>query len=141
MKKVFFLAAFGVMVLVKASFVEGRILPRFKATKKSSTGIVNKLSVKAHLRSDRKALIVTFSNLNKVQNVFYSFMYEGNGIDQGVNGSLDSSLGDTVTRELLFGTCSSGVCRYHGDLKNMKLEVTSDLPSGKRVIKRFRVRI
>lgn len=140
MKNIVIIAVFFLSLCI-APAIHARMLPRFRPSAKTNVTVVNKLVVKAKLRSDRKALIVNFYNLNKVNGVFYSFTYQTNGIEQGVNGSLDSSQGDSLIRELLFGTCSSGVCRYHGGLSNMRLEVTSDLPSGKRVVKRFRVKI
>lgn len=87
------------------------------------------------------ALIVNFNNLQKARQVFYTLSYQSDGVDQGVAGTIDASMGNNLTRELLFGTCSSGVCRYHQNLADMKLEVTSELASGKKTLKRFRVRI
>ncbi len=121
--------------------VEAKILPRFKTVRKAGGAVATGALVSARLRSDRQALLTTFSNLQRVNNITYTLMYQTNGVDQGVSGSLDSSAGNSVSRELLFGTCSSGVCRYHGNITNMKFEVVSELPNGKRVIKRFKVRI
>lgn len=120
--------------------VEARLLPRFQNTSKSGGGVVGPYA-SARLRGDRLALVLTVGNLQKATNAVYTFMYQTAGVDQGVSGSLDSSSGNTVTRELLFGTCSSGVCRYHENLTNMKLEVNFELPNGKHLIKRFKVRI
>lgn len=112
-----------------------RLLPRFRGVKKTVGS-----SVSARLRGDRKALNVSFSNLKKARNVMYILMYQTNGKDEGVSGSIDLS-SDSTTRELLFGTCSSGVCRYHTSITNMKLEVTSEMTSGKKTLKRFRIRV
>lgn len=132
----FFLMSF--IVIVK---VEARLLPRFQSKGGSRGVIYSGLIVSPRLRSDRKALVVGFSNLQKVKNVTYTLIYQTNGKDEGVSGSVDSSSGNSLSRELLFGTCSSGVCRYHANIANMKLEILSELPSGKKSIKRFRVRI
>jgi len=121
--------------------VEARLLPRFQNARRVTGKVSLGASVSPKLRGDRLALIVTFGNIQKVASVTYTLMYQTDGVDQGVSGSLDSSAGNSVTRELLFGTCSSGVCRYHGNINSMKLEVVSELSSGKRVIKRFRVRV
>lgn len=139
MKKITTFAILIIIFLFISTGVEARLLPRFLG--RSSGSVASGLVVSPRLRSDRLALIVTLSNLNKVNSAFYSLIYQSNGIEQGVNGSLDSSQGNSVTRELLFGTCSSGVCRYQENLSNMTFEVTSELPSGKRVLRRFRVRI
>lgn len=141
MKKIILLAL--ILFLVSAvSNVEAKLLPRFQQTSKSTGRVFSSsLVVSARLRPDRRALLVYFSNLNKVTALNYTLMYQTNGKDEGVSGTMDMSSGNVASRELLFGTCSTAVCRYHENLTNMKLEVTSTLPSGKQTIKRFRVRI
>lgn len=133
-----------VVFLLKINVVEAKLLPRFQtgsgaAAKK--TYIASGLVVSARLRPDRKALNVYFSNISKVTSLTYTLMYQTNGKDEGVSGSMDSSSGNSASRELVFGTASAGVYRYHTNLTNMKLEVTSTLPSGKQTVKRFRVKI
>ncbi|TSC53828.1 MAG: Uncharacterized protein LiPW16_291 [Microgenomates group bacterium LiPW_16] len=96
--------------------------------------------VSPKLRGDRLALIVNFGSLSRVTSVSYTLSYNTNGIPQGVVGTITPTQ-DTTQRELLFGTCSAGVCRYHTNLTNMKFVVTSNLKSGKRAIKTFRVKI
>ncbi len=139
MKKIIYFATLFLFLLFFTP-VEARLLPRFQNVKRGSGGS-SEAYVSARLRGDRLALIVIFGNLQKVTNTTYILMYQTNGVDQGVSGSLDSSSGNTVTRELLFGTCSSGTCRYHAHITNMKLEVTIDLPNGKHILKRFKVRV
>ena len=122
--------------------VEAKLLPRFTNTSKSvgqrivSSGLI----VSPKLRFDRQALILTLSNLNKVKSVTYTLMYQTNGVDQGAQGTLDSSSGQSVLRELLFGTCSD-VCRYHSNITNMKLEIITELPSGKQTMRRYRIKV
>jgi len=116
-------------------------LPRFTKTSNIGQRVVSSgLVVSPKLRSDRQALVLTLSNLQKVKNVTYTLMYQTNGVDQGVGGSLDSSSGSSVTRELLFGTCSD-VCRYHSSITNMKLEIVSELPNGRQTLKRYRIKV
>lgn len=95
--------------------------------------------VSPKLRSDRRALIVNFSGLLRANSVSYTLSYNTNGIPQGVVGTIIPTQ-STAQRELLFGTCSAGVCRYHTNLTNMKLVITSNLKSGKRAIKTFRIK-
>ena len=142
MKKIILLMAIG-LVFVFSGAVEAKLLPRFKGSGnvgKQQTVSYSGLIISPKIRSDRQALIVTFSNLQKVNNVTYTLTYQTNGEDQGVSGTLDSSSGASATRELLFGTCSD-VCRYHPNISNMKLEVVSLLPSGKQTLKRYRIKI
>lgn len=141
MKMITIIASLMLFVFVFLFPVHARLLPRFLNVRKGSGRAATGAYVSPRLRRDRLALIVAFGNLQKVNSATYTLMYQTNGIDQGVSGSLNSSAGNYVTRELLFGTCSSGVCRYHGNITNMKLEVILDLPNGKHVTKRFRIRV
>ena len=134
-----------VMIIGGAFFftsgVEAKLLPRFTKTGNIGQRVVSSgLIVSPRLRSDRQALVLALSNLQKVKNVTYTLMYQTNGVDQGVGGSLDSSSGSSVMRELVFGTCSD-VCRYHSNITNMKLEIVSELPNGRQTLKRYRIRV
>ncbi len=120
--------------------VAAKVLPRFKNTS-SYSGTYSGITVYPYLRADRQALLVNFGNLNNAVNVSYMLIYQTNGKDEGVSGSLDASVGNSASRELLFGTCSSGVCRYHPGLTNMRFEVTYELTSGRRYLKRYRVKV
>ena len=120
-----------------ANDVEAKFLPRFAGQRIVSSGLV----VYPKLRPDRLALIFTLSNLQKINNVSYPLMYQTNGKDEGVSGTIDSSSGLSVTRELLFGTCSAGVCRYHPNITGMKLEIVSELSNGKQTLRRYKIRI
>jgi len=131
------------LYLPLASVYSAGLLPRFRSavkTKTSATG-GSGITVSARLSPDRKALHVYFNQLNKAKSVIYTLTYQTEGKEEGVSGSIDLSTGNSTNRELLFGTCSSGVCRYHTNISNMRLEVASELASGKTQIKRFRVRI
>ncbi len=142
MKKIVLLMTIG-LVFVFSGVVEAKLLPRFSRTSKitGQRTILSGLIVSPKLRRDRLALILNLSNLQKVNNVTYTLMYQTNGKDEGVSGTIDSSAGTSVTRELLFGTCSAGVCRYHPNITNMKLEIVSELPNGKQTLKRYRIRV
>ena len=134
---IYFLAYFAVL----ATQVNARILPRFQNKGAPKGTVYSGLIVSPRLRTDRRALLVTFNNLQKVKNTTYTLIYQTAGKDEGASGSLDSSTGNSLNRELIFGTCSSGVCRYHTNLTSMRFEVISELPSGKRSLKRYRIRI
>ena len=123
--------------------VEAKLLPRFKGSgnvgKRQATSYSG-LIISPKIRSDRLALILNISNLQKVNSVTYTLMYQTNGEDQGISGTLDSSSGSSATRDLLFGTCSD-VCRYHQNISNMKLEVVALLSNGRQTLKRYRIKI
>lgn len=133
-----FITILGLFIVPSAN---AKLLPRFQGKPAAKAVVATGVVVSPRLRFDRGALVVYFGNLNKANSVTYTLMYQSSGVDQGVSGTLDSSNGNSLTRELYFGTCSSGVCRPHGDLSNMKLEVTSELINGKKTLKRFKIRI
>ncbi|MBI4058080.1 hypothetical protein HY405_02075 [Candidatus Microgenomates bacterium] len=92
-------------------------------------------------RADRLAINVTFKNLSVAKSVSYQLTYTGNGISQGAGGTVSDLTAEPQERELLFGTCSKGVCTYHTGVKNAKFVVTTTLKSGKKVIKTFKLRV
>ena len=119
-----------------------KTLPQSKSSKKTT---VKKsqgagISVTPKLRLDRQALVVYFSNLQNAQSVSYMLIYKTNGQEEGAGGRVLPSEGN-ATRELLFGTCSKNVCRYHPNITNMSFEVTAQLTSGKKLIKRYKIKI
>ena len=123
--------------------IAAKLLPRFQnqAITRPYTSSISPVSIKPFLRADRRALNVSFSNITKAKSVCYLLYYQAQGLDKGVNGCLDSSAGNQVNRELVFGTESSGVFRFDENITSAKLEVTTELFSGKKTMKRFRIRI
>lgn len=120
-----------------------KILPQSKVSSKISAPKRSSgagISVTPKLRNDRHALLVYFSNLQNAESVSYMLIYQTNGQQEGAGGSVKPSEGN-ASRELLFGTCSKNVCRYHPNITNMKLEVTAQLKSGKKLLKRYKIRI
>jgi hypothetical protein len=119
-----------------------RLLPRFKSSKGIKQGSVSSgVIISPKLRGDRLALNIYFGNLQKVSSVFYTLIYQTNGKDEGISGEVNSSGGNSTNRELLFGTCSSGVCRYHENISNMRFEVQTELPSGKKTLRRYKIKV
>lgn len=113
-----------------------------KATVKAKTANTGGgIGVSVRLRGDKKALLVSFSNLQNATAVSYILTYQTRGQQEGAGGSVRPSEGNTATRELLFGTCSKNVCTYHPSIANMKFEVTTELKSGKKSIKRYKIRV
>lgn len=94
-------------------------------------------------RADRKAIVLTLSDLDKASQVSYTLTYTGSGVPQGVSGSIKPSGESSVSRELVFGTCSAGVCRYHTGIYNARLVITTYLKSGsyKKVHKAYRIKV
>lgn len=92
------------------------------------------------LKANRLGLILTLSGFGNVTSVSYQLTYTTNGIPQGVMGTVQPS-GGIETRELLFGTCSKNVCRWHTNIRDARLIVTSKLKSGLTIRKSYRIRV
>ena len=119
-----------------------KTLPQSKKSQKITSPKTSSasLAVTPKIRKDRHALIVYFSNLQSATNISYMLVYKTNGQNEGAGGSVKPSEGNT-SRELLFGTCSKNVCRYHANIANMTFEVTAQLKSGKNLVKRYKIRV
>lgn len=116
----------------------GKISPKQSAPKVNATTI----GVYPKLRADKRALIINFTNLQNATAVSYSLVYtQGNGQQEGAGGALNLTGQTTDKVELLFGTCSAGVCRYHTGIKNAKLEVNYTTKSGKKYLKKFKIKV
>ena len=143
MKKILFIVALIFLLSISSQETyAAKTLPQSKSNNKT---VVSKsqgsgINVTPKLRRDRQALVVYFSNLQNAQNVSYMLIYKTNGQEEGARGSVKPSEGN-ATRELLFGTCSKNVCRYHPNITNMSFEVTAKLTSGKNLIKRYKIKI
>lgn len=111
-----------------------------KSKTKTKSSTVSTVSISYKWRRDRKAIYVYFRNLNRARSVFYTLAYQTDGKDEGVAGTLDGSGGSTATRELLLGTCSSGVCRWHPNVKNIRFEAAIELLSGQTATKNYWIR-
>jgi len=99
------------------------------------------VSVSVKFRGDRRALIINFSNLGIASSASYNLSYNTRGTTQGAGGTIASGAAEPVVRELLFGTCSAGVCRYDTGITNARFTVTTVLKNGLKVIKPFRLKI
>lgn len=92
------------------------------------------------LRADHQALLLTLSNLGQASSISYLLTYQADGVGQGAQGSADPALGNTQ-KELLFGTCSTGVCTYHKNITGMAFQATIGLKSGKTLVRKYAIKI
>ena len=139
------IATFGLANL--ATPLYARLLPRAGGAKKlgsaaGATASISKgVTTTVKLRSDRRAVLVTFSNLTIATSVTYALTYTAKGLPQGAQGSVTQGGLESVTRELLLGTCSGGTCRYDSGVSDAKLTITTKLKSGKKVVKTYRIKV
>lgn len=117
--------------------------PRVRKSKKSSGSKTSYASrgIKAlvRFRPDRKGLLIDFSNFTNIESISYELIYEANGLSQGVGGV--AAIGDSETKNLYFGTCSSGVCTPHRNITNARLSIKSVLKDGTVILKPFRIKV
>lgn len=125
-------------VFLFAKTAEAKVLPQAAKGVVTSTG--TGINVTPRLRSNKRAVIVYFSNLQNAKSVSYALTYNTSDQQEGAIGSLNLATART-SQELLFGTCSKQVCRYHSGISNMKLEVSYTTKAGKKFIKRYRIKI
>ena len=122
---------------------EAKTLPQIsKGSVKSSVSrsAGTTISVFPKLRLDRRALLVNFSNLQNALSVSYMLIYKTSEQEEAASGALN--LGGTAsTSELLFGTCSKNVCRYHTGIHDARLEVSYTSKNGKKYLKKFKIRV
>ncbi len=144
-KTLIFCSAVFIFVTLATPALAKKVLPRFRSTGTTKTSVTTtsgKVGVSAKFRGDRRAIIVNFSNLTSARTVSYTLNYSTRGTNQGAGGSIDpGTTGASASRELLFGTCSHGVCRYDTGITNAKLVVTYTLANGKKYSKTFKIKV
>lgn len=139
MKQAIFIAL--LFFLLTTDSAHAKLLPQAKKAALTSSGRTSSgFIVTPKLRGDRKALNVYFGNLQNAQSASYTLYYSTNGQQEGAGGTISTS-GNSATRELLFGTCSKNVCRYHTNISNMKFEVSYASSTGKKFLRRYRIKI
>lgn len=106
----------------------------------TATSVTRGVATSVKFRGDRRAIVANFSNLGIASSVSYSLSYVSRGINQGAGGSILPTEA-SATRELIFGTCSAGICRYDTGITNAKFVVTTTLKNGRKIMKTFRLRV
>jgi hypothetical protein len=133
------------LILTFFSFPQTALALKVRTKRGGSTGssylLSNRVNYSVRFNPNRTGLIISLSGLTNATSVTYSLNYDANSIPQGAMGTITSPEVSTDTREVLFGTCSGGVCRYHTNITNAKLIITSKLKSGYTTRKTYRIRI
>lgn len=140
---------FSLILITTFLFVttaEAKVLPQAKTGKQKSVSTAKNvkasgIGIVPKLRSDRRALMVNFSSLQNAAAVSYLLTYKTSIQDEGVMGGLNLNRASNQTSELLFGTCSKNVCRYHTGIKDAKLEISYTLKSGKKYLKKYKIKV
>ncbi len=141
-KRILLLLIISSILFIKDA--EAKVLPQAKKTtiKSAAKNIkVAGIGVSPRLRSDRRALTINFSNLQNASSVSYMLTYKTNIQDEGALGALNLTGSSNATQELLFGTCSKNVCRYHTGIKDAKLDISYTLKNGKKYLKKYKIKV
>ena len=102
------------------------VSPAFAAPTKSKSP-----SVTASVAKNRLSMTASFLNVKNVKTISYQLTYDSNKGPQGARGTIKVPKNtNSLSRRLLFGTCSKNVCTYHRNLKNIALSVDFTLNSG-----------
>lgn len=137
-----YLLVFSFSLFVLSVSAEAKVLPQAQkgkvAAAKSSGG--SGIGVTPKIRGDRRALNVYFSNLQNAKSVSYLLIYKASGQEEGAMGAINLT-GSQASQELLFGTCSKNVCRYHNNIKDARLEVSYTTKAGKKYLKKYRIKV
>lgn len=139
-----FLILFGFLLITTPTSTEAvvrRRITRTKTTGGTKAAGGSTIGVYPRLRGDRLGLNISFSNLNSAESVTYVLTYNTNGKGEGVQGGVGMQEGNSVSRQLLFGTCSHGVCTYHRNITNARFEVRAKLKNGKTLLRRYRIKV
>lgn len=134
-----FISVFSLLFLFVKN-ADAKVLPQAQRQVGTAKSYIAGFSIFPRLRNDRKALIVSFSNLQSVTSASYSLIYTTNGQQEGAVGGISPQDANT-TRELLFGTCSKNDCRYHTNITNARLEVSYISTNGKKYLRRYKIKI
>ena len=104
------------------------------------TAVSSSIPAIVRFRPDRLGLLLSFSRFTGIESVSYSFTYNTNNTPQGAGGTIIKDNNPTAVRELLFGTCSSGVCKYHNNISGARLTLTAKLSNGRTAFKSYRIK-
>lgn len=132
------------LTFIFAKEIEAKVLPQSVKSKVKQSAVKSNsttIGVYPKLRPDRKALNINFTNLQNAKSVSYMLVYETSEQEEAAMGALNLTGQTTSKNELLFGTCSKNVCRYHSGVHNARLEVSYTLNSGKKYLKKFRIKV
>ena len=129
----------GIFLSLPTTVQAKRKLPALKSAPTAKSTSAN-VTVKVKFRSDRKGVILNFGNLTAATGVSYDLIYDTRGTTQNAGGAVKISSA-TANTEVIFGTCSSGVCRYDSGISNAKLQVSITLKNGRKIVKPFRLKV
>lgn len=97
--------------------------------------------VSSSVAPNKQSVSLYLANLQKTKSVQYQLSYLTNGKQEGAGGTITTKGKYSLSRKLLFGTCSNKVCRYHKKLKNAVLIVVITFQDGTSTTRTFKLRV
>ncbi len=146
MKRCFFLLVILVSLPLalfwQVGNVEAKMLPQAKKAgqKAVKSSPSTSIGVYPYLK-DRRNLAINFSNLQNATAVSYLLTYKTNTQEEAAMGGLNLTGVSKQSAQLYLGTCSKNDCRPHIGVSNAKLEVSYTLKSGKKYLKKYRLKV
>lgn len=83
-------------------------------------------------RTDGREFTLEISRIKNTKTIEYELVYLTQGLSRGVIGTIDLKGETTISRKLLLGTCSRGVCKYDEDVTEGTLTLRFRSPEGTR---------
>lgn len=115
------------------------VSPASAATKPKKT-VSSSLIVSAQYIKSRNYVKLFFADFKGVSKITYTLMYEGNDMEQGVEGGFSAGKRKNYTQNLYLGTCSSGTCMAKNKIKNIRVQVVIKYTNGKSSTKLIKVK-
>ncbi|GEM_PF-4834128 len=117
----------------------GFVSPVSAATKPKKA-VSSSLIVSAQYVKSRNYVKLFFADFKGVSKITYTLMYEGNGMEQGVEGGFSVGKRKNYSQNLYLGTCSSGTCMAKNKIKNIRVQVVTKYTNGKSTTKVYKVK-
>ena len=130
-----------VLLMFFLAIIPTNILAVTKKTTRTAAKTSGDVSVSMAVNKGGTGVTVYFKNAHKASSIQYYLNYSTNGKQEGAGGTIDTGKKYSLSRTLLFATCSSGVCRYHSGIKDAKLTVVITYKSGKTVSRTYPINI
>ncbi len=131
-----------VLVALSASSVSAKkLLPFLRKGAGVATLTSSGVTSSVKFRGDRLGIIVTLGSLQAAYKVDYFLSYQTKGTTQGASGSITDTGVGSATRDIIFGSCSKGACRYDSGISNAKFVITIYLNSGRKIVRSFRLKV
>lgn len=99
------------------------------------------VAVSTYVTPNKQSVTLYLANLQKTKIVQYELSYTTDGKPEGAGGTIATKGKYSLSRKLLFGTCSNKVCRYHKKIKNAVLTVIITFQDGTSMTKTFKLRV